>query len=76
MEAVCFEEDSKAVPGPAVKEDNGKAELDEKDLGADEHRRFRSEGATLKYLGQDRSDIQYAVKKICQGSRELLSTYD
>ena len=38
------EEDSKVVPSPAVKEDNGKAELDETDLVADEHRRFRSEG--------------------------------
>ena len=30
-----------------MKEDNGKAELDEMDLDMDEHRRFRSEGATL-----------------------------
>ena len=51
-----LEEDSKAVPSPAVKEDNGKAELDEKDLDTDDHRRFRSEGATLNYLGQDKSD--------------------
>ena len=36
----------KAVPSPAVKEDNSKAELDEKDLNTDEHRRFRSELAT------------------------------
>ena len=51
-----------------MKEDNGKAELDEKDSDTDDHRRFiRSEGATLNYLGQDRSDIQYAVKEICQG---------
>ena len=50
-----------------MKEDNGKAELDEKDLNTDDYRRFRSEGATLNYLGQDRSDIQYAVKEICQG---------
>ena len=62
-----LEEDSKAAPCPAVKEDNGKAELDEMDLVADEHRRFRSEGATLNYLGQDRSDIKYALKEICQG---------
>ena len=50
-----------------MKEDIGKAELDEMDLVADEHRRFRSEGATLNDLGQDRSDIQYVVKEICQG---------
>ena len=52
MEAEGLEEDSKAVPRPAVKEDNGKAELDEKDLATDGHRRFRSEGATLNYLGR------------------------
>ena len=67
MEAEGVEEDSKAAPSPAVKEDNGKAELDEMDFVADEHRRFRSEGATLNDLGQDRSDIQYVVKEICQG---------
>ena len=31
MEAGGLEEESKAVPSPAVKEDNGKAELDGKD---------------------------------------------
>ena len=67
MEAESVEEDSKAAPSPAVKEDNGKAELDEMDFVADEHRRFRSEGATLNDLGQDRSDIQYALKEVCQG---------
>ena len=66
-EAEGLEEDPKAAPSPAVKEDNGKAEPDETDLVADEHRRFRSEGATLNYLGQDRSAIQFAVKDICQG---------
>ena len=67
MEVEDLEEDSKAAPSLTLKEDNGKAELDEMDLVADEHRRFRSEGSTLNYLGQDRSDIQYAVKEICQG---------
>ena len=67
-EAEGLEEDSKAAASLAAKEDNGKAELDEMDLVADEHRRLRSEGATLNYLGQDRSDIQYAVKEICQGT--------
>ena len=50
-----------------MKEDNGKAEMDENDPDTDEHRRFRSEGATLNYFGQDRNDIQHAVKEICQG---------
>ena len=67
IEAEGLKEVSKAVASSAVKEDNGKAELDEKDSVTDEHRSFRREGATLNYLGQDRSDIQYAVKEICQG---------
>ena len=50
-----------------MKEDNDKAELDEKDLDTDEYRRFRSEGATLIYFGQDRSDTETVVKEICQG---------
>ena len=37
MEEEGLEEDSKAVPSIAVKEDNDKAELDEKDLDTDEH---------------------------------------
>ena len=44
MEAEGLEEDSKAAPGPAVKEESGKAELFEKDLDTDELRRFRSDG--------------------------------
>ena len=52
MEAEGLEEDSKAAPSPAVKEDTGKGELDEKDLDTDDHRRFRSAGATLNYLGR------------------------
>ena len=27
---------------------------------------FRSMGARMNYLGLDRSDIQYAVKEVCQ----------
>ena len=59
-EAEGLEEDSKALPTPAVKEDIGKAELDEKELDTWEE-------ATLNCLGQDRSDIRYAVKEVCQG---------
>ena len=51
MEAESLEEDPKAAPSPAVKEDNGKAELDEMDLVADEHRRFRSEGSDVELPG-------------------------
>ena len=67
LKAEGLQEDSKAVLSPAVKERNGKAELDEEDLDTDDQRRFRSEGATLSYFGQDRSDIQCVVKEILQG---------
>ena len=50
MEAEGLAEDSKAVPSLAVKEDNGKAELAEKDLDTEDHRRFRGEGATSSTL--------------------------
>ena len=39
------------------------------DLDTEEHRRFRSDGVTLNYLGQDRSDIQYAVNVAADGGR-------
>ena len=67
MEAEGLDDDSNKAPGPAVKEDVGKAEFDEKELDKWEHKDFRCRGGTLNYLGQDRSDIQYAVKGICQG---------
>ena len=67
MEAEGLDDDSNKAPGPAVKEDVGKAEFDEKEFDNLEHKDFRSRGATLNYRGQDRSDIQYAVKGICQG---------
>ena len=61
------EGDSKKAPSPAVKVDGGKVELDEKELDKLEHTGFRSRRATLNYLGQYRSDIQYAFKEFCQG---------
>ena len=68
MKAEGLEEDSKVAVGPAVKIDGGREALDEVKLEEKwEHEEFRSSGARLNYLGQDRSDIQYAVKVICQG---------
>ena len=57
-------QDSKAINSPAVREEERGG--DEK-LGAAEARRFRGMAARLNYLGQDRSDIQYATKEICTG---------
>ena len=63
-----LEEDSKVAVGPAVKDGSGAEALEEVKLeGAWHHKEFMSKGATLNYLGQDKSDIQYAVKIICQG---------
>jgi hypothetical protein len=68
MKAEGLEEDSKVAVGPAVKMDGRREALGEVKLEKKwEHKEFRSSGARLNYLGQDRSDIQYAVKVICQG---------
>ena len=68
MTAEGLGEDSKVAVGPAVKDCGGAEVLEAVKLEeAWEHREFRSKGATLNYLGQDGSDIQYAVKMICQG---------
>ena len=54
--------------GPVMRDGGGVEALEEVMLeGKWEHKEFRSKGATLNYLGQDRSDIQYSVKMICQG---------
>ena len=50
MEAEGLEEDSRAVPTPAVKEDSGKVELDEKEHGRAPKRRSDAE---LPRRGQD-----------------------
>ena len=67
LEAEGLDEGSKAAVSPAVKDDENRALLDEQELRREAHHGFRSMGATLNYLGQDRSDIQYAVKEVCQG---------
>ena len=67
LEAEGLDEGSKAAVSPAVRDDENKALLDEQELCKEAHRGFRSMGATLNYLGQDRSDVQYAVKEVCQG---------
>jgi hypothetical protein len=59
--------DSKAAVGPAVKVTNENEEADEVELEGEEKRAFRGECALLNYLGQDRSDIQYATNQICRG---------
>ena len=68
MDAEGLEETSKTVVGPVMKENIGRQGAEEETLEEKwEQKEFRSKGARLNYLGQDRSDIQYAVKEICQG---------
>ena len=48
--------------------DGGRERMGEIDLTEKREKTgFRSSCARLTYLGQDRNDIQYAVKMICQG---------
>ena len=65
MEQHGLSEDSNPVVSPAVKAVGEPEEGDGEELGPEEARAFRASGATLNYLGQDRSDIQYAVKEVC-----------
>ena len=67
MTAEGLEDDSNIVVGPAVRMDDEREKMDLRVLEKEEHKQLRSMGARMNYLGQDRSDIQYAVKEICQG---------
>jgi hypothetical protein len=66
MKNAELEEDSKAAAGPVVKIAEGKEEEDEKDLEGKDKTEFRGNCALLNYLGQDRSDIQFATNQICR----------
>merc|ERR1712026_380327 len=67
MEAQGLEGNSKAAAGPSVKGKTGEEEWGMEELSGEEASQFRSQAASLNYLGQDRCDIQYAVKELCQG---------
>ena len=52
----------------AVKARESEREANEKELeGREERTRFRGGAARLNYLGQDRPDLQFAAKEVCQG---------
>ena len=53
-----LEKDSRTLSTPC----ESKAEIEEENLDEKEHTKHRGLTARLNYLGQDRSDIQYAVK--------------
>ena len=68
LEALGIEEGSNTVVSPIIREP--KDDMDDgdgdNDLDPDESTLFRSVGARCNYLAQDRHDIAYAVKCICQ----------
>ena len=68
VEAEGLEEDSKVTRSPAVKEDNGKAELDEMDCVADEHRGFEARERRLITWARTGAN-HYAVKEIGTSSQ-------
>ena len=61
-----LDEGSNAVVGPCVKEEEDQEEWESMELNRDEAREFRGAAARMNYLGQDRSDIQFATKLVCQ----------
>ena len=66
LEMTGLGEESKGVVGAAVKEKGDEGE-DAEELMDEDKTEYRGAAAKLNYLGLDRSDIQYAVKEICQG---------
>ena len=63
VEEMGLKSDSKGLTSPIVKEEDN-AEVEE--LSRDEAKHFRRVAARANYLGQDRPDIQCAVKEICR----------
>ena len=67
LKAEGLTEESNGVVSAAVRPKVGEEELHGTELEGVERRRFREKAARLNYLGQDRSDIQYATKEVCTG---------
>ena len=63
-----LDDDSKGVVTAVVDKKGGGPEDDDQELVGEDRRRFRGEVALVNYLGQDRSDLQYAGNRI---SREM-----
>ena len=64
MEDAGLTDDSKTLDGPAEKDEEKETG---EELGKNEKTQFRGNAARLNYLSQDRSDIQFATKRICSG---------
>ena len=68
MKAEGLTDQSKAAESAIVRERSGEeVEGDRDELWGEGKRRFRGKAARLNYLGQDRSDVQYAAKLVCSG---------
>ena len=60
-------EDSKPVVSPGIKTADKDLEAeDDMELTKQEVKEFRGAAARLNYLGQDRPDVQFCTKEICQ----------
>ena len=67
MRKLNLEEDSKGATSAGIRNDEEKEEELEIQLEGEERKGFRGEIALLNYLGQDRSDLQYATNQISRG---------
>ena len=67
LQGLGLDSSSKPVGGAAAKEEKVQEEDGEENLGVEEARKFRGLAARINYLGQDRSDLQFASKEVCSG---------
>ena len=67
MKEEGFGRESNAVGCPTEKVEGKWMGDEEVELDRWERRRFRSMAAKLNYMGQDRSDVQYAARSVCSG---------
>ena len=58
--------DAKPVETPTEEEKKWDKEEDEKELGPDKQRHFRSIAARCNYIAADRPDLMFAAKCICR----------
>ena len=65
LEEEGLDDRANAVVSPTERAEGRGLIDDDVELGVEERRRFRSSAAKLNYLGQDRSDVQYAARGIC-----------
>ena len=67
MKECGLKEDSKSLNCPAERGGEEREMEEDRRLVGGECSRFRGLAARLNYIGQDRSDVQYATREICTG---------